>query len=450
MMTDGRPPMDGRPLTADGGGTVVAAAPPPSAVSGLRSGSPLPPILSSLAHRDFRYLWAATCVLSAGQWIQQVTLGWLMYELTGSPVMLGLMHTLRSSPFLIAGPIAGVAADRMDRRKLLLVMQPFVAAAAFAMGVLTVNGWLEVWHILTFTLFAATVWAFNNPIRQALVPNLVPRADMMNAIALNSAAFNGFKVVGPALGGAFIAWFGPGGNFFLEAFAWTLVIFLFLQMRVPPTPAAARRDSAMDNLKEGWLYIWRQPLLLTLLIASLVPPIFVVPAVQWLLPVVQKDVLRVGPEGLGLLMASGAVGAVTATMLLAGLSQHLRHHGRLLIAFIGLMGASVIVFAYMTELWAACLVLCFNGFAQMVFYTVSHTMLQTILPDRLRGRVSSIFMMEWGIGPIGTLAAGAAIQVVGPETTLATMGAAVVALAGVLCWRAPELVHFTEGRRAGA
>jgi MFS transporter, DHA1 family, staphyloferrin A biosynthesis exporter len=386
-------------------------------------------------------------MLSAGQWIQQVTLGWLVYEMTGSPVMLGLMHTLRSSPFLFAGPIAGVAADRMDRRKLLLMMQPLVAVAALTMGILTVNGWLQVWHVFTFTLFAATIWAFNNPIRQALVPNLVPRQDMMNAIALSSAAFNIFKVVGPALGGVLIAWFGPGGNFFLEFGVWILVLALFFRMRVPPTPPNARRESAMANLKEGWVYIWRQPMLRTLLVASLVPPIFVVPAVQWLLPVVQKDVLHVGADGLGMLMASGAVGAVLATMMLASLDRRLRHHGILLVIFIGLMGATVTVFAYMTSLWTACLVLAINGFVQMVYYTISNTMLQVIVPDELRGRVNSIFMTQWGIGPIGTLFAGAAIEMVGPQTTLAAMGAAVMALATLLFWRAPRLWQYAGERR---
>ncbi|MFN0072695.1 MAG: MFS transporter [Chloroflexota bacterium] len=427
--------------------TIEAASP----VSNLPAPVPtrLPAIIASLRHGDFRTLWYSICVLSAGQWIQQVTLGWLVYEMTGSPVMLGLMHTLRSSPFLFAGPLAGVAADRMDRRKLLLAMQPMVAAAAFVMGVLTVSGWLEVWHVFAFTLFASTIWAINNPIRQALVPNLVPRADMMNAIALSSAAFNIFKIVGPALGGVFIAWFGPGGNFFLEAGAWTLVLLLFFRMRVPPTPPDARRESALANLKEGWVYIWRQPMLRTLLIASLVPPIFVVPAVQWLLPVVGKDVLHVGPEGLGMLMASGAVGAVISTAVLASLDSRLRHHGVILITVIGLMGVTVLVFAFMTDLWAACLVLSISGAVQMFFYTMSNTMLQIMVPDELRGRVNSIFMTQWGIGPVGTVFAGAAIEVVGAQTTLAAMGAAVIALAVLLIWRAPSLWQYSVERRVG-
>jgi predicted MFS family arabinose efflux permease len=408
----------------------------------------LPAIISSLQHKDFRALWYSICMLSAGQWIQQVTLGWLVYEMTGSPVMLGLMHTLRSSPFLFAGPIAGVAADRMDRRKLLLTMQPAVAAAALVMGILTVSGWLEVWHIFAFTLFASTIWCFNNPIRQTLVPNLVPRRDMMNAIALSSAAFNIFKIIGPALGGVLIVWFGPGGNFFLEFGIWMLVIFLFFRMRVPPTPPNARRESALANLKEGLVYIRREPLLRTLLIASLVPPIFIMPSTQWLLPVVQKEILHVGADGLGLLMASGAVGALISTMVLAGADNRLRHHGILMVVFIGLMGATVVIFAYMTELWAACLVLAINGGVQMVYYTVSNTMLQVIVPDELRGRVNSIFMTQWGIGPIGTLFGGAAIELAGPQTTLAAMGAAVVALAVVLFWRAPSLWQYAGERRA--
>jgi MFS family permease len=427
-------------------GDVVA----PSASVAEQAGSRrrFPAMLASLQHSDFRALWYSICMLSAGQWIQQVTLGWLVYEMTGSPVMLGLMHTLRSSPFLFAGPIAGVAADRMDRRKLLLMMQPLVAVAALTMGILTVNGWLQVWHVFVFTLFAATIWAFNNPIRQALVPNLVPRRDMMNAIALSSAAFNIFKVVGPALGGLLIAAFGPGGNFFLEFSIWMLVLFLFFRMRVPPTPPNARRESALANLKEGWVYIWRQPMLRTLLVASLVPPIFVVPAAQWLLPVFGKDVLHVGPAGLGMLMASGAVGAVLATAMLASLDSRLGNHGVLLVSFIGLMGASIMIFAYTTELWAACLILSINGFVQMVYYTVSNTMLQIIVPDQLRGRVNSIFMTQWGIGPAGTLLAGVAIEIVGPQTTLAAMGAAVVVLAVVLFWRAPSLWKYAGERKA--
>jgi MFS transporter, DHA1 family, staphyloferrin A biosynthesis exporter len=337
----------------------------------------------------------------------------------------------------------------MDRRKLLLMMQPLVAAAALTMGILIINGWLEVWHVFVFTLFASTIWAFNNPIRQALVPNLVPRRDMMNAIALSSAAFNIFKVVGPALGGIFIAWFGPGGNFFLEFAVWMLVLFLFFRMRVPPTPSNARRESALENLKEGWVYIWRHPMLRPLLIASLVPPIFVVPAVQWLLPVVQKDVLHVGPEGLGMLMASGGVGAVISTAVLASVDSRLRHHGVILITVIGLMGTTVTAFAFMTELWSACVILLISGGVQMFFYTVSNTMLQIIVPDQLRGRVNSIFMTQWGIGPVGTIFAGAAIEIVGPQTTLAAMGAAVMALAVVLFWRAPNLWHYAGERTSG-
>jgi MFS family permease len=217
-------------------------------------------------------------------------------------------------------------------------------------------------------------------------------------------------------------------------------------MRVPPTPPNARRESALANLKEGWVYIWHQPMLRTLLIASLVPPIFVMPATQWLLPVVQKDVLHVGADGLGLLMASSAVGAVISTMVLASVDNRLRHHGILLVGFIGLMGATIVIFAYMTELWSACLILAINGFIQMVYYTVSNTMLQIIVPDQLRGRVNSIFMTQWGIGPVGTLLAGVAIEMVGPHTTLAAMGAAVVALAVVLFWRAPSLWQYAGER----
>ena len=179
---------------------------------------------SSLRHVNFRYLWLGTLCMSGGQWIQQVTLGWVLYDLTGSSVLLGLLNGLRAVPFLVASPIAGVAADRMDRKKLILVTQYALIMTTVAMGLLVASGFLEVWHLFAFTLMTGVIWAFVDPVRQTLVPALVPRQDLMNAVALNSAAFNLTKVIGPSLGGVLIVFSGAAGNFFVQSAAYLGVL----------------------------------------------------------------------------------------------------------------------------------------------------------------------------------------------------------------------------------
>ena len=241
--------------------------------------------------------------MSGGQWIQQVTLGWLLYDLTGSSVLLGALNGLRALPFLVSSPLAGVAADRLERRGLMLKTQYVLVVTALVMGTLVASGLVQVWHLFLFTLITGIAWAFNEPVRQSLVPSMVPKEELMNAVALHSAGFNLNKVIGPALGGLLIAAFGPSGNFFVQSLAYGGVLYTIYSMRVPPTPVEASRSSVLANLKEGFSYVWSTPTVLALMVADLVPRIFAVPY-QALMPIFQKDVLGVVPEGLGVLMAA--------------------------------------------------------------------------------------------------------------------------------------------------
>ena len=185
--------------------------------------------------------------MSGGQWIQQVTLGWLLYELTGSAVLLGVLNGLRALPFLVASPIAGVAADRMDRKRLILSTQYVLMITTLGMGVLVASGFLQVWHLFAFTFITGIAWSFVDPVRQSLVPNVVPKKDLMNAVALNSAAFNLTKVIGPSLGGLLIVVFGVAGNFFVQGATYVGVLFSIYWMTIPPTPPEARRTSALEE-----------------------------------------------------------------------------------------------------------------------------------------------------------------------------------------------------------
>lgn len=242
-------------------------------------------------------------MMSAGQWIQQVTLGWLVYDLTANSMLLGALNGLRALPFLVTGPMAGVAADRMNRKKLLLNTQWVLIVTAILMGTVVAAGVLHVWHIFIFTLITGIAWTISEPVRQSMIPGVVPKEDLANAIALNSGGFNLMKIIGPALGGVMIALFGAAGNFFVQAIAYLGVLVMIYWMHVPPPSERARRSSAMANLKEGFAYVWSTPAVLALMTLAYVPRVFAVPY-QTLMPVFQKDVLGVGPEGLGLLMAA--------------------------------------------------------------------------------------------------------------------------------------------------
>ena len=377
-------------------------------------------------------------MMSAGQWIQQVTLGWLIYDLTGNSMLLGALNGVRAIPFLVTGPMAGVAADRMDRKKLLLRTQWVLIITAVLMGALVASGLLHVSHIFVFTLITGIAWTFTEPVRQSMIPNIVPKEELPNAIALNSGGFNLMKVVGPALGGAMIALFGPSGNFFVQAIAYVGVLFMIYWMNVPPTSEQTRQVSALANLKEGFAYVWSTPAVLALMILAYVPRVFAVPY-QTLMPVFQKDVLKVGPEGLGLLMAAPGVGAVIAVLLLASLGNRMRRQGLLLVAGIVILGFFLILFSQITYFPLALISLVFVGIFQMLFLASTNTILQMIVPDKLRGRVMSLYMLDRGFMPAGALFAGVTAHFMGAPWTVATMGAIVIVLALVVAWRVPAL-----------
>ena len=346
---------------------------------------------SSLRHANYRYLWIGTVFMSAGQWVQQVTLGWLLYDLTGSSVLLGMLNGLRALPFLVASPIAGVAADRTDRKKIILTSQYVLMITAVSMAILVASGFVQVWHLFAFTLITGVAWAFVDPVRQSLVPTLVPKKDLMNAVALNSAAFNLTKVIGPSLGGLIIVVFGAAGNFFVQSVAYVAVLWSIYWMVIPPTPIEARQSSALANLKEGLVYVWSNPAVFALMASALVPRIFAVPY-QTLMPVFQKDVLKVGPEGLGILLAAPGLGAMLAGLMLATLANRVRRQGVLMMVSLAMLGIMMNLFSWTTSFPLAVLALVAVGSCQIFYMATTNTMLQVIVPDHLRGRVMSIYV----------------------------------------------------------
>jgi MFS family permease len=393
---------------------------------------------ASLRHLDYRYLWFGTLMMSAGQWVQQVTLGWLLYDLTGNSMLLGALNGLRALPFLVTGPLAGVAADRMDRRRLLLRTQWVLIITAVLMGALVASPFLHVWHIFVFTLITGVAWTITEPVRMSMIPNVVPKKDLANAVALNSGGFNLMKVIGPALGGALIAWFGPAENFFVQAIAYGGVLAMIYWMHIPPHHAESKRRSALVNLKEGFAYVWSTPAVLALMALAYVPRIFAVPY-QTLMPVFQKDVLQTGPEGLGLLMAAPGVGAVIAVLTLASLGSRIKRQGLLLVGSIVVLGGLLVIFSQITWFPLALFMLVLVGIFQMFFLASTATMLQMIVPDELRGRVLSLYMLDRGFMPLGALFAGMTAHFIGAPLTVAIMGAIVIVLTVIVAWIVPAI-----------
>jgi MFS family permease len=321
---------------------------------------------------------------------------------------------------------------------MLLRTEQVLFLTAVLMGFLVAFGYVAPWHLFVFTLVTGIAWAFADPVRQSLVPNLVPREDLINAVALNSVANNVTKVMGPVLGGLLIALFGPSGNFFVQGLAYAGVLIMVYCMEVPQTPEQASQSSMFANMKEGLSYVWSNSLVLALILTALVPRLLAVPY-QTLMPIFQKDVLRVGPAGLGMLMAAPGIGGLIALLTLATIANRVRRQGLLMLVAVMLLGMFLVVFSQTTSFRLALLALVGVGSCQVLFNATVNTLLHLTIPDELRGRVMSIYMLDRGLMPAGALLAGTSAHFIGAPATTGLMGFAVLLLAISLAWRVPLL-----------
>ena len=395
---------------------------------------------TSFRYREYRLHWFGTLFSSAGQWIQQVTLGWLTYQITGSAFLLGAVNGIRSLPLLLLGPFGGVAADRFDRKQLLFLTQIFlvVTAAIFATVVLTGNA--AVWNIILFSLLTGVGWAFNMPLRQSIMPNLVPKSDLMNAVALNSAGMNTTRIMGPSVAGFLIAVVGVSGNFYIQALAYLGIAITVWNMDVPPnlSRATARSISVMRNLREGLRFVWHHPTLRYQMLLALVPVLLAMPYTS-LMPIFAQDVLGVGPEGLGLLMATPGIGALVGTLTLATVGARVEHKGRIMFPSIVALGVSLLLFSLSRSFVLSLVLQMFVGGAQMTWMTTNQTMLQISTPDEYRGRVMGIYMLDQGLMPLGSFAAGGVAGIWGAPFAVGAMAVILLTLITVAYVSIPSM-----------
>jgi MFS family permease len=411
--------------------------PPSTERAVAATASPWLRIGTSLQHRDFRYYWLGSLLTSSALWMQNISLGWYMYDLTNSATLLGLVGFARAIPMLIFSLIGGILADRMDRRLLLGSMQTGAAVVALVLAFFIYFERIDPWGLILLAFVSGTVLSFIFPTRQAMLSSLVSRSEMLNAVALNSATLNGSRIVGPWLAGQLIATVGTALSFFLQAGFFLIATVTSLLLRVPPQSTdAARSHSMWHNLIEGFQYIRRNDLIAALMILAAVPTVFGMPYMQ-LLPVFARDILQIGPTGLGLLMASSGAGAIVGSVAVASLG--IRRQGVLLLLMSGIFGLLLAVFANLTWLPASLAVLALIGASSAVYMSINGSLLQILVPDQLRGRVISVYMLTWGLMPLGTLPAGWLAERYGAPFAVTLGGAVCVVVTVIVAVTRPVL-----------
>lgn len=393
----------------------------------------LPQSLRAFRHRNFRLYFAGQGISQTGTWLQTIATSWLIYHLSGSAFLLGLGTFAQFIPMLLLGPFAGVWVDRQHKRKVLLVTQGFALAQSLAMLALVASGDVQPWHLIAANLVLGILNAFDSPARQAQLVELVGgNEDLPNAIAFSSLLMNSARFVGPMLGGAVIAGFGEVWGFALNSLLRGAVILALWLIRAVPRTTEKGGSGLLTQLAAGFRYAYGfVPTRSALLLLSAVS--FSVQPYQTLAPYFARDVFHGGSETLGYLIGAGGFGAVSGMVHLA-----VRPSVRGLLSQIPFTGAAagiaLIVFSFSESLWIALPMLYFVGMGTMITAASTNTVLQTIVEDRMRARVASIYMMAFlGVTPLGGLFAGTLAERIGPPATLA-LGGACALCAAFLYW----------------
>jgi MFS family permease len=400
--------------------------------------SRLPVAFRSLKHRNFRLFFGGQLISLVGTWMQTIAEAWLIYRLTGSSVLLGLLGFVSQIPIFLLSPIGGLAADRWPRQRVVIATQIASMMLGFTLAALTLTGHIRVWEIIVLATMLGVVNAFDVPARQSFLIEMVGREDLLNAIALNSAMFNGARVAGPAVAGLLVAHIGEGWCFFLNGVSYIAVLAGLLMMRIEISQVVHDGNSPIEKLREGLRFVRRaKPIRTLLLLLGLVS--FTALPFSVLVPIFADRILHGGASAYGNLMGAVGLGAMCGAFTLA-MRQELRGLGNVVAySAIGL-GVSLILFGASRWYWASLAALTLAGFAMMLQFTSTNTLIQAMVPDQLRGRVMSLYsMMFLGMSPLGSLVAGAIAQHIGAPITVALGGLASLAGAAVFARTWPSM-----------
>ena len=394
-------------------------------------------MFSSLRIRNYRLFWIGTVIGNAGDWMDQIALGWLIWQLTGSGAYLGLYAFCRATPILIFTLVGGALADRIERRRLMQGTQTFAMILALLLAALVLTDVVEVWHVLVIAALRGVFMSLNMPTRQALISDIVGKDQLMNAIALNSATMNLTKILGGSIGGILITLIGVGGVILINGLSFIVLIVALAMMTIPPMVKPLQRRSIIGSIGDGLSYIRHPKQMRSLIILAMVPMLLGMPYMT-LLPVFADSVLDIGNEGYGILVACTGVGAMVGALTIAALSGMRRRGKVMLLVMIG-FGVMLLLFSRSSHPFLSFALLLGVGAGQTTFMALNNTLLQTLSSDEMRGRVMSIFFLNRGMLPLGTLFAGFSTEFIGVQSTVSIMAALLVVLGIVMFFRSPEV-----------
>ena len=387
----------------------------------------------AMRHGNFRLFFGGQSISLIGTWMTRVATSWLVFRLTGSPLLLGTVGFAGQIPTFLLAPFAGVIVDRMDRRKVLVWTQALAMVQSLLMALLTLTHRINIAEILILSAFQGVVNAFDMPARQTFMIRMVEdRADLSNAIAINSSMVNAARLIGPSLAGMLIAVTNEGWCFLVDGVSYIAVISSLLMMRLSREPAQHQATTMVEQLREGWDYVVgyapiRTILLLFALISLMGWPFMV------LMPIFAAQVLHGGPHTLGFLMGAVGVGSLTSALLLV-VRRSVRGLLKMIPIGAGVFGAGLIGFGLSNNQWLSMAMMLVTGFGMMQGVTTSNTILQTLVDEKMRGRVMSYYTMAFvGMAPFGSLFAGTMAHAIGAQDSVIISGVACM-VGGVWFW----------------
>ena len=396
------------------------------------------PFRALKAHRNFRIFWIGQAVSLTGSWVQIVAQGWLALELSNDPFIVGVVSAAGSFPVLVFSLYGGVIADRYDKRKLVMIGQGLLALEAAVLWWFVVSDTITIPWLLALATFAGIVSAFEIPARQALLIELVVREDLMDAIALNTSAFNLARILGPSIAAAVIASAGLAWCFGLNALSFSAVLAGLVMLRLPPYVRPVDRPSPIAGLKEGIRYMFNTTEIIVVMRMVSVFSIFGVPYLT-LMPVFAREALGLGASGYGLLMTATGVGALSGALFLAAVGGRIRR-GRLFAMASVAFPLMILALSATGQPPVAGFVVLFAGLFMILQTALANGILQAIVPDELRGRVMAAYVVVYvGFAPIGSFTGGALARMIGIQWTLAAGGAVMLLFALWTFWKHPEL-----------
>ncbi|MFC2058160.1 MFS transporter [Chloroflexota bacterium] len=391
----------------------------------------------SLENRNYRWFWLSALAAFTSMQMQVFARGWLVYDLTGSSLALGWVSFAFGIPIMLISPLGGTVTDRVDKRNLLITTQILAGVANLVIAVLISLGAIEVWHLMASAALTGIIFAFNTPGRQSMIPELVEREQLMNAIALSSGAMNLTRIFAPALAGILVGIIGIDWVYYFTVICFGVAAaFLFM---IPPLgkPIRDATSTMKTEVIEGFNYVRRSPILLALLTLAFVPIVFGMPY-QMLMPAFAVEVLDAGASGLGFLMAAIGIGALFGSLSIATLGNF-KHKGMLLYGALIVFGAFLIGFAGSSNFYLSLFLLLGLGAASTSYMATNNTMIQLNVADGMRGRVMGIYMVTIGLFPLGVLPVGAIAEFLGAQLAVGVSGAFLILFTIAMALLRPSL-----------